>query len=397
MVHITKFYGTPWCSDCKTSKSFLKEHLIHYEYIDISEDEEAALIVERINNGKRKVPTIEFSDGSYLVEPSNAELANKLKLISKPKKDLYDVAIIGSGPAGLTSAIYSAREGFDTVVIERGVLGGRMNFTEKIDNYPGFYEGIKGEDLAKNFAKHAERFGVELLKATLVVELKKDEIENFVHIKTSHGDLIKSKTVIIATGSEYRTLGVPGEDTLIGYKIHFCAVCDGPFFKDKKVLVIGGGNSALEESLFLARFASEVIVTELLDELTASKIIQDQITKEPKIKTLTSYEIKEFIVGNKKKLDGVKFYDRANDKEVILKPDGVFIFVGLKPNAQFVENVVEMDKRGFIITDKDMMTNVQGLYAIGDCRSNSTWQVASAVGEGAIVALSIRNYLKKFN
>ncbi|MCG3259411.1 MAG: FAD-dependent oxidoreductase [Candidatus Heimdallarchaeota archaeon] len=392
MVKVTKFYGTAWCSDCKISKSFLNEHLIDYDYIDITDNEEAAKIVEKINDGKRKVPTIKFSDGTYLVEPTNAELAEKLGLISRPSKASYDVLIIGGGPAGLTCAIYTAREGMDTVVIEKGALGGRMNYTDRIENYPGFPEGSSGEDLALTFAKQAERFGVEMLKATLATEIEKKD-QGFA-VTTSHGDTIHAKTVVIATGTEYRTLGVEGEKDLLGYRIHFCAVCDGPFFKDKKVLVIGGGNSALEESLFLARFASEVTVVEIMDELTASKVIQKEISKNPKIKTLTSYETKEFLVGEKKQLEGVRLFDRVNQKEVILKPDGVFMLVGLKPTVKIVKNLVDLDERGFIKTDEKMLTSVPGIFAAGDCRSKSTWQIASAVGEGAIVALKIRDYLR---
>jgi len=392
MVKITRLFGTPWCSDCKVSKSFLTDHRIDYNYIDITEDEEAALFVESINDGKRKVPTIEFFDGTYLVEPTNAELAEKLGLVTRPTLNSYDVLIIGSGPSGLTCAIYTAREGFNTIVIEKGALGGRMNFTERIENYPGFPEGIDGIDLAVNFTKQSERFGVELLKATEATKIeKKGEIFT---VTTSHGDTIKAKTVVIATGSKYRTLGTEGEKSLLGYKIHFCAVCDGPFYKDKKILVMGGGNSALEESLFLARFASEVMVAEIMDQLTATKTIQEQVTKEPKIKTFTSYEIKEYIVGEKKKLEGVRFFDRANNKHVTLKPDGVFLLVGLKPNTEIAEGVVEMDQRGFIKTDEKMMTNIPGLFAIGDCRSQSTQQVAAAVGEGAIVVAKIRELLK---
>jgi thioredoxin reductase (NADPH) len=393
MITITRLFGTPWCSDCKVSKSFLADQRIEYNYIDITNDEEAALFVESVNDGKRKVPTIEFSDGTYLVEPTNAELANKLGLVSHPTKSLYDVLIIGSGPAGLTCAIYTSREGFDTIVIEKGALGGRMNFTERIENYPGFPEGIDGIDLAANFTKQSERFGVELLKATEVTKIEK-EGEIF-SVTTSHGDNIKAKTVVISTGSIYRTLGTEGETTLLGYKIHFCPVCDGPFYKDKKVLVLGGGNSALEESLFLARFASEIYVVEIMDNLTATKAIQDQVAKEPKIKTFTSYEIQEYIVGEKKKLEGVRFFDRANNKQVTLNPDGVFLLVGLKPNTEIAEGVVEQDKRGFIKTDEKLMSNISGLFAIGDCRSQSTQQVAAAVGEGAIVVAKIRELLKK--
>ena len=391
MVKVKRFFGTPWCSDCKTSKSFLAEHRIDYDYIDISDNEEAAKFIESINDGKRKVPTIEFTDGTYLVEPTNAELAEKLVLVTRPKKTSYDVLIIGSGPAGLTCGIYTAREGLETIVIEKGALGGRMNFTERIENYPGFPEGIDGIDLATNFSKQAERFGVEFLKATEGSFIK--QVETGFEVTTSHGDIIKSRTVVIATGSKYRTLGTEGEATLLGYKIHFCAVCDGPFYKNKKVLVIGGGNSALEESLFLARFASEVMVAELLDQLTASKIIQEQIAQNPKIKAFTSFEIKEYLVGERKTLEGVRFFDRANQKEVILKPDGVFLFVGLKPNTKIAEGIVELDSRGYVKTDEKMMTNIPGLFAIGDCRSKSTQQVASTVGEGAIVALKIRSYL----
>ena len=393
MIKITRLFGTPWCSDCKVSKSFLAEQRIEYPYIDITDDEEAALFVESVNDGKRKVPTIEFSDGTYLVEPTNAELADKLGLVTRPTKSLYDVLIIGSGPAGLTCAIYTSREGFDTIVIEKGALGGRMNFTERIENYPGFPEGIKGIDLASNFTKQSERFGVELLKATEVTKIEK-EGEIF-SITTSHGDTINAKTVVISTGSIYRTLGTEGETTLLGYKIHFCSVCDGPFYKDKKVLVMGGGNSALEESLFLARFASEVYVVEIMDNLTATPTIQEQVAQEPKIKTFTSYEIQEYIVGEKKTLESVRFFDRANNKQVTLNPDGVFLLVGLKPNTEIAEGVVEQDQRGFIKTDEKMMSNITGLFAIGDCRSQSTQQVAAAVGEGAIVVAKIREILKK--
>lgn len=395
MVNVTRVFGTPWCSDCKVSKTFLAEHRIEYEYIDITDDEEAALFVESINDGKRKVPTIEFSDGSYLTEPSNAELAQKLDLFIKPSKFCYDVLIIGSGPAGLTCGIYAAREGLDVAIIEKGAVGGRMNFTERIENYPGFPEGIEGVDLARKFTAQAERFGVEILKATKVFAI--DKRENDFLVTTSRKDELEVKAILIATGSEYRTLNVDGEADLFGYKIHYCAVCDGPFYKDKKVLVIGGGNSALEEALFLARFASEVMVTEILDKVTASKVIQEQVATEPKIKIFTAYEIREFLIGEKRSLAGARFYDRRNDKEVMLHPDGVFMLVGLKPNTKLVERLVDLDERGAIKTDKKMMTSVPGIFAAGDCRCESTQQVGSAVGEGVIASIRISDYLKNLN
>ena len=392
MLKVTRLFGTPWCSDCKVSKTFLADQRISYNYVDITEDEEAALLVEKINNGKRKIPTIEFSDGTYLVEPSNAELASKLGLIIKPLKNSYDVLIIGSGPAGLTCGIYTAREGYEVVIVEKGAVGGRMNFTERIENYPGFPEGIDGVDLARKFTAQAERFGVEILKATKVFAIEK--IDRGFSVTTSQDDIIKVKTILVATGSDYKTLNVKGEADLLGYKIHYCAVCDGPFYTGKKVLVIGGGNSALEESLFLARFASEVMITEILDNLTASKIIQEQVAAEPKIKIFTSYEIIEYLVGEKKELIGVRFYDRRNNKDVILYPDGVFMLVGLKPNTAIVERLLELDKIGAIKTDEKMMTSVPGIFAAGDCRSKSTQQVGSAVGEGVIASLRISDFIE---
>ena len=392
MLKVTRLFGTPWCSDCKVSKTFLADQRISYNYVDITEDEEAALLVEKINNGKRKIPTIEFSDGTYLVEPSNAELASKLGLIIKPLKNSYDVLIIGSGPAGLTCGIYTAREGYEVVIVEKGAVGGRMNFTERIENYPGFPEGIDGVDLARKFTAQAERFGVEILKATKVFAIEK--IDRGFSVTTSQDDIIKVKTILVATGSDYKTLNVKGEADLLGYKIHYCAVCDGPFYTGKKVLVIGGGNSALEESLFLARFASEVMITEILDNLTASKVIQEQVAAKSKIKIFTSYEIREFLVGEKKELNGVRFYDRKNNKEIILYPDGVFMLVGLKPNTKIVEKLVELSETRAIKTDDRMMTSVPGIFAAGDCRCKSTQQVGSAVGEGVIAALRISDYIK---
>ena len=392
MLKVTRLFGTPWCSDCKISKTFLADQRISYNYVDITEDEEAALLVEKINNGKRKIPTIEFSDGTYLVEPSNAELASKLGLIIKPLKNSYDVLIIGSGPAGLTCGIYTAREGYEVVIVEKGAVGGRMNFTERIENYPGFPEGIEGVDLARKFTAQAERFGVEILKATKVFAIEK--IDRGFSVTTSQDDIIKVKTILVATGSDYKTLNVKGEADLLGYKIHYCAVCDGPFYTGKKVLVIGGGNSALEESLFLARFASEVMITEILDNLTASKVIQEQVAAKSKIKIFTSYEIREFLVGEKKELNGVRFYDRKNNKEIILYPDGVFMLVGLKPNTKIVEKLVELSETRAIKTDDRMMTSVPGIFAAGDCRCKSTQQVGSAVGEGVIAALRISDYIK---
>ncbi|UJG44252.1 MAG: FAD-dependent oxidoreductase [Candidatus Heimdallarchaeum endolithica] len=392
MTKIEKFYGTAWCKDCKQAKAFLAKHRIEYDYIDIDYDEESSEIVKKLNKGKRKVPTITFDDGSFLVEPSDAELAEKLGLIPKIEKEGYDLIIIGGGPAALTCAIYTSREGMSTLVLEKGSFGGQMGFTNKIDNYPGFPEGITGKELAEKFFLHAKRFGAELVNAIEVQNVTKLE-DGFFETTTSTGFKIKSKAVVIATGTTYRSLGVPGEEILLGYKIHFCATCDGPFYKGKHILVIGGGNSAFEESMFLAKFAEKVTIIEIMDHFNASKIIQDKALSNPKIEAFTSYETKEFVVGERKTLESVVCFDRANNKEVILKPDAVFEYVGLKPNIEPVKDIVELDKNGFIKTDEHFMTSVKGLFATGDCRGGSIQQVTAATGEGTAVALHIREFL----
>ncbi|MHA1740366.1 MAG: FAD-dependent oxidoreductase [Candidatus Heimdallarchaeota archaeon] len=393
MLKIQTFYGTAWCSDCKRSKQFLGEHRIGYDYIDIDQNEAAALVVEKINNGKRKIPTLEFSDGTFLTVPSNAELADKLGLVSDDAHDFHDVIIIGGGPAGLTCGLYLAREAYETVIIEKGALGGQIGYTEKLDNYPGFPEGISGEELAQRIIKQAERFNVEFLKATEIVKVTKEK--SCLIAITSKGKTYDAKAIIIATGSKYRMLDVPGEQDLIGYKIHFCATCDAPFYKGKEVLVIGGGNSAFEESNFVARFASKVTIVGRSDKWKASAILQQKISELPNVELLKSRTCKEFLVGPSKTLKGVKFYNKETGEDEILEADGVFVFIGLVPNSELVEGLVDYDQGGFIKTEANMMTKTTGLFAAGDCRSGSVQQATSATGEGAAVALMVREFLQK--
>ncbi|NHJ47359.1 MAG: FAD-binding protein [Asgard group archaeon] len=393
MVKIKNFYGTTWCSDCKRSKMFLGQNRIPYNWVDIELDEVSALFVEKINDGKRRVPTIEFDDGTFLVVPSNAELAKKLGLVSKPKHKLHDILIIGGGPAGLTCALYAAREGFDTALAERSALGGQVGVTERLDNYPGFPDGISGMELAERFAKQAVRFGVELIRATEIISVK-CEGEIFA-CKTSAGDQVDARAVVVATGSSYRRLWIPGEDELLGYKIHFCSTCDAPFYKGKEVIAIGGGNSAFEESMFIARFAKKVTIIGRSDRWKASAILQQNVAEIDNIVLLKNHETKEFILGPKKSLNGVVLHNKETGKDVTIKPDGVFVFIGLKPNVEVVKNLVDTDRGGFIVTRDTMMTRTPGLFAAGDCRAGSIQQAASAAGEGAAVALMVRNYLRR--
>ncbi|MGN6696649.1 MAG: FAD-dependent oxidoreductase, partial [Thermomicrobiales bacterium] len=274
-------YGATWCSDCKRAKKFLGEQRVHYHWVDVEQDADGLALVEQANEGKRIIPTIVFADGSLLVEPSNAELATKLGLQTQASMAYYDLIAVGGGPAALTAALYAAREGLDVLVIERSGLGGQAGVTERLDNFPGFPDGVGGGDFADRLAEQARRFGVELLQAQEVTGLRAEGESRYV--TTADGREYGARAVLIATGSTYRRLGVLGEDDLIGAGIHYCATCDGPFYKGQALAVIGGGNSAGEESLFLTRFASNVTMLVRGAALTASKIVIDKVEQNPKI------------------------------------------------------------------------------------------------------------------
>ena len=384
-------YGAPWCPDCRQSKQFLGEQRVRYNWVDIDEDEEGRKRVQELNDGKQIIPTIIFEDGLILVEPSNAELAAKLGISPKAKREYYDLVIVGSGPAGLTTALYAAREGIETLVIEKGGIGGQGGTTERIDNYPGFVEGIGGGELAEQMQAHAERFGVEILPAQTVTGIMTDGDHKL--ITTESGDEYCSSAVLLAPGTRYRRLGVPGEEDMIGAGIHFCATCDGPFYKDQEVVVVGGGNSGVEEGLFLTKFATKVTVIEFNDQLGASQILREKADSHPKMEIKLGKAVQEFKgTGH---LESIIIQDRATGENGELFPAAAFIFIGLDPNTAFVKDLIETDKYGFITTSGTMETSLEGVFAAGDARGGSTKQVASAVGEGATAALMIRNYLEK--
>ena len=386
-----KVYGAPWCPDCKRAKQFLGEQRIHYEWIDIEENPEGAKTVQEINNGKQIIPTIVFDDGSILVEPTNAELARKLGIEARAKRTFYDLLIVGSGPAGLTAAIYAAREGIDTLVIEKSGVGGQAGITERIENYPGFPEGVTGAALADSFQEHAKRFGVEILSAQEISHVGVDGDYRFV--RTSSGDEYCSKAILLATGSEYRRLGVPGEEDFIGAGVHFCATCDGPFYKGKELVVVGGGNSGLEEGIFLTKFATKVTILEIGDSLKASRILQEKAMSHPQIEIMLNTSVQELKGDGRLRSVVIKNVKTGDTRE--MQPGAVFVFIGLTPNTGFFKELVELDQWGFVATKDNLATSVEGIFAAGDVRARSTKQIASAVGEGATAALMIRQYLEK--
>ena len=393
MADKIKVYGAPWCPDCRRSKQFLGEMRVPYEWVDIDQDQTGAQAVREMNDGKQIIPTIVFEDGSFLVEPGNDELAKKLGLTLKAKRTYYDLIIIGGGPAGLTASIYGAREGIDCLIIEKSALGGQAGVTERIDNYPGFPDGVGGAQLSELIVQQARRYGVELLSAVGVKSLQRNG--DYLVVETETGDEYCSRAVIVATGSTYRRLGVPGEEELIGAGIHFCATCDGPFYKgSKELMVIGGGNSGVEEGLFLSQFTDRITLVEFLPELKASALLQEKIRSDPKFNILTNTEVKEFRAEGGK-LKSVLAKDRDTGKEIEFQPKAAFIFIGLSPNTEFLQGAVKTDRWGFIETNDSFHTSMPGVFAAGDVRSSSTKQLASATGEGVTALIMVRQYLEK--
>lgn len=403
-------YGAHWCPDCRTSKQFLGEHQIPYRWIDIEEDPAAEQFVIEKNKGKRIIPTIVFADGDFLAEPSNARLAEKLGLKTEARKRHYDLIVLGGGPAGLTGAIYTAREAIDTLVIERAAFGGQAAGTEKLDNMPGFPEGVAGIDFSNRLRQQAERFGVELLQAQEAVGVGR--LNHYPWVRTANGSEYSAKALLIASGSRYKRLDVPGESDYMGAGVHFCATCDGPFYKGKAVVVVGGGNSAAEESLLLTKFAKKVTVLVRKGAFKATQFIQDKVLSHPKIEVRWHTEVRAF-EGAGAKLQKLKVFNNLTGELGELLADGAFIFIGLVPNTAFLQGSgIRTDPWGFVVTghalvhsgrrpegferrDPHMMeTSIPGIFAAGDVRDTSTKQVVSAAGEGGSAALEIREYLK---
>ncbi|HEY7417199.1 MAG TPA: FAD-dependent oxidoreductase [Ktedonobacteraceae bacterium] len=386
-----KFYGTNWCSDCKQSKKFLGEQRVQYDFINIEEDPDGQAFVQRVQNGGMTIPTIVFADGSLLIEPTNAELAAKLGLETKARCDFYDLITVGGGPTALTAAIYAARDGFDVLVVERSSLGGQAGITERLDNYPGFPEGVSGAEFAERVIQQAKRYGVELLSAQNVVGVSNDGVDHVV--ETEAGQQHRCTAVLLAPGSTYKRLEVPGEDEYIGAGVHFCATCDGPFYKGQEVAVIGGSNSAVEEAAFLTRFCPKVTLLVRGSKLAASKVATEKAQESSQIEIRFNTEVVEF-KGQKNHLESVVFKNNQTGETGELRVPGVFIFIGLSPNSQPFKNTARLDSQGFILTGIDFQTSTRGIFAAGDVRAGSTKQLVSAAGEGAAAALAIREYLR---
>ncbi|MFC1703864.1 thioredoxin-disulfide reductase, partial [Candidatus Omnitrophota bacterium] len=285
---------------------------------------------------------------------------------------MHDVVIVGAGPAGLIAALYAARSKLDTKIIDKMIPGGQMLLTESIDNFPGFPGGIESNAFVQKMQEQIKDLDVEVDNAELK-EIRKES--NFV-VESTDGQKLESKTVILATGAQYKKLGIPGEDRLAAKGVSYCAICDGPLFKNKDVMVIGGGNAAVEEALTLARFAKKVILIHRRDQLRAVKILQDKVLSNKKIEVIWDTVPIEFT--GQQRLESVKVKNVKSNAESIVEVQGAFVSIGFIPNTNLFKSLVKLDEGGYIVTDNDMATSVEGMFACGDCRLKSLRQVVTA-------------------
>ncbi len=308
-------------------------------------------------------------------------------------KNLHDVVMIGAGPSALAAAVYTTREDIETVLYEKSVVGGLAAITDKVDNYPGFPQGIEGMKLASELQAQAERFGA-VVDFGEVSEIRDNGATKTVVVD---GQDVEAKAVLIATGSEYKKIGVPGEEELFGRGVHYCATCDGAFYRDKKLAVVGGGNSAVQETIFLTRFASHIDML-VRSDFKASDVLVDELQQyidNGKV-TVHKQTATEEIVAENGTVTKVRVVEAGEEKTI--EVDGVFVFVGLIPNTQFLkDSTIQLDPMGHVMTDLKLQTAMPGVFASGDVRSGATLQIASAVGEGATAALNIREYIDELH
>ena len=300
---------------------------------------------------------------------------------------IYDMLIIGGGPAGYTAALYAARAGLDVAVIEKMSIGGQMALTDIIDNYPGFEEGVEGFTLGMKMQAGAERFGA----ATIYAEVTKVTLEGKVKRVVTTDDVLFARTVVVATGADPRTLGIAGEESLIGRGLHYCAHCDGRFYKGKEVVVVGGGNTAAADALYLSRLASKVTVIHRRDTLRATRIYHEPLMKAENVTFLWDSAVESYVVDSR--IQGAKVKNLKTGEVTDLTCDGIFVSIGRKPNTELFAGQLDLDEGGYIRADETTRTNIPGVYAVGDVRTKALRQVVTAVGDGAVAVHFAEEYL----
>ncbi|HEY9570595.1 MAG TPA: thioredoxin-disulfide reductase [Metalysinibacillus sp.] len=306
------------------------------------------------------------------------------------EEKIYDVVIIGAGPAGMTAAVYTSRANLSTLMLERGMPGGQMASTEEVENYPG-YEHILGPDLSTKMFEHAKKFGAEYAYGDVTEIIDGEEYK----VIKSGAKEYKTRTIIISTGAEYKKMGVPGEQELTGRGVSYCAVCDGAFFKDKELIVVGGGDSAVEEGMYLTRFASKVTVVHRRDKLRAQKILQDRAFANEKMNFIWNKTVKQVNGNADQKVESLTVVDTQDGTETELKTDGVFVYVGMLPLTKPFASLNILNENGYIETNERMETTVPGIYAAGDVREKMLRQIVTATGDGSIAAQAAQGYVEE--
>lgn len=306
------------------------------------------------------------------------------------EEKIYDVVIIGAGPAGMTAAVYTSRAKLSTLMLERGMPGGQMASTEEVENYPG-YDHILGPDLSTKMFEHAKKFGAEYAYGDVTEII---DGEQYKVIKSGAKEY-KTRTIIISTGAEYKKMGVPGEQELTGRGVSYCAVCDGAFFKDKELIVVGGGDSAVEEGMYLTRFASKVTVVHRRDKLRAQKILQDRAFANEKMNFIWNKTVKQVNGNDDQKVESLTVVDTQDGTETDLKTDGIFVYVGMLPLTKPFAALNILNENGYIETNERMETAVPGIYAAGDVREKMLRQIVTATGDGSIAAQAAQGYIEE--
>jgi thioredoxin reductase (NADPH) len=383
-------YGADWCADCHRVRDILDAHQIAYTYEDTDKPDIHTRMLAAVN-GKDEIPVL-IRGVDVRQNPSNVELMEWLGLAHEVDKVKHDVVVVGGGPAGLTAAMYMTREDIDALIFERGVVGGLIATTDMVDNYPGFPDGVAGLTLADNMRKQAERFGAQIELGEVLKVIDEGEYR---HLETTSGD-IYARAVLVATGSGYKKIGAPGEEEYYARGVHYCATCDGAFYKGKRLVVVGGGNSGVQEALFLTRFATHIDLL-VRSTLKASEVMQHKLAEAVQDGKITVHlqTTTDEIVGKDGGVVKVIGTDKSTGKKVEFPTDGVFVFVGLQPNSEFLKTSgIDLDAVGFVLTNDHLQTSMKGVFAAGDIRSGATMQVATAAGEGATAALTIREFLE---
>jgi thioredoxin reductase (NADPH) len=402
--------GALWSPQSHDVKDFLARHLIAYQWLDVDKDEQARAIADANGEGKR-LPVLLMPDGTTLVEPSLRELAVKVGMQTRAEQKLYDIIVVGAGPAGLSAAVYGGSEGQSVVVLERGVPGGQAGNSPKIENYLGFPSGVTGMDLARRAITQAKRFGAEILEATEAARVCVEDKYRIVTLKD--GSDIAGKTLLMASGATFRQLDAPGVKELTGAGVYYgAAFTEATYYRDQPVFVIGGANSAGQGAMFLSRFASKVTMLIRRESQWSSKYLRDAEESNPKIERLFNTELIE-VHGTPGKLEEIVVKNNVTGEIKTIPGAAMFVFIGASPNSELVKDLVETNPKGFIITGPDLLrggkrpkgwtlerdpfileTSCPGIFAAGDVRMGTNNRVAHATGEGGVAVAAIQAYLE---